>query len=88
MLDRMGAAIGRWKINSKRNINYRSFEPILRLLKSSIPSEAQYWAVWALANLTRVYSQKYCPLLRDDKGLEVLEALADNESIPKTIRHL
>ncbi|CAG2104960.1 unnamed protein product [Medioppia subpectinata] len=88
MLNRMSAAISRWKINSKRNINYRSFEPILRLLKSSIPSEAQYWAVWALANLTRVYSQKYCPLLKDDRGLEVLEQLVDNESVPHRIKHL
>ncbi|XP_054164654.1 protein zer-1 homolog [Oppia nitens] len=90
MLNRLSAAIRRWKINSKRNINYRSFEPILRLLRSNIPSEAQYWAVWALANLTRVYSSKYCPLLKEDNGIEVLEQLAQNESssIPQHIRHL
>lgn len=40
---------------------FRSFEPILRLLKNENPVyEAQYWAVWALANLTRVY----CEFLR------------------------
>lgn len=58
MLARMECAISRWEINSKRNINYRSFEPILRLLRVlSISWQAQYWAVWALANLTRVHSK-------------------------------
>lgn len=38
----------------------RSFEPILRLLRVlSISWQAQYWAVWALANLTRVHSKIY-----------------------------
>lgn len=55
VLDRMIAAIDRWDIATKRNINYRSFEPIFRLLKVTHTREAQYWAVWALANLTRVY---------------------------------
>jgi len=34
---------------------FRSLKPMLRLLSlDQIPTEAQYWAVWALANLTRV----------------------------------
>ena len=38
----------------------RSFKPILRLLvpESSVSPEAQYWAVWALCNLTTMY-RKY-----------------------------
>lgn len=89
MLSRMRFAISRWKINSKRNINYRSFEPILRLLQSDkVTSEAQYWAVWALANLTRVYCSKYCPLLVEDKGIEILEALIRREGMPSHIKQL
>ena len=44
----------RWQIDSKRNINYRSFEPIIRLLPVSHTPECQLWAVWAIANLTKV----------------------------------
>lgn len=55
VLDRMTAAINRWDINSQRNINYRSFEPILYLVKIYETPECQQWAVWALANLTKVY---------------------------------
>ncbi|XP_067139951.1 protein zer-1 homolog isoform X3 [Centruroides vittatus] len=75
VLWRMVKAIERWKLNTKRNINYRSFEPILRLLNVDHSPEAQHWAVWALANLTRVYADKYCSLLKEEGGLQMLEDL-------------
>ena len=58
VLARMMAAIDRWDINSQRNINYRSFEPILYLVRIYDTPECQRWALWALANLTKVY-RKY-----------------------------
>lgn len=54
VLERMVAAIQRWNIKSERNINYRSFEPILSLVRCYETPECQHWAVWALANLTQV----------------------------------
>lgn len=79
VLDRMAWAIERWDINTKRNINYRSFEPIFRLLKVKHTPEAQYWAVWALANLTKVYPDKYCPLVREEGGLQLLKEIDVHE---------
>ncbi|KAK7793806.1 hypothetical protein R5R35_013022 [Gryllus longicercus] len=55
VLQRMVAAIEHWDLNTERNINYRSFEPILYLARIYHTPECQHWAVWALANLTRVY---------------------------------
>ena len=43
-------------------IFFRSFEPIIRLLKVNHTPECQHWAVWALANLTKVY-RKFFSLL-------------------------
>jgi Zyg-11 family protein len=54
VLTRMKVAIERWNLRAERNINYRSFEPILRLIKVTHTPECQHWAVWALANLTSV----------------------------------
>ena len=54
VLERMVRAVSRWNIETKRNINYRSFEPIIRLLRVSHTPECQLWAIWALANLTKV----------------------------------
>lgn len=54
VLVRMVKAIERWNLNAERNINYRSFEPILSLVRCYETPECQHWAVWALANLTKV----------------------------------
>lgn len=54
VLDRMFQAIDRWSLETERNINYRSFEPILGLIKCYDTPACQIWAVWALANLTKV----------------------------------
>lgn len=54
VLSRMDAAIQAWDLNVERNINYRSFEPILGLVRCYETPECQHWAVWALANLTKV----------------------------------
>ena len=57
VLERMEVALDRWDINTRRNINYRSFEPILRLVKVVHTPQCQHWAAWALANLTRTDSK-------------------------------
>lgn len=75
-LDAMKSAIDKWPINSRRNINYRSFEPIVRLLEIDVAAEAQYWAVFALTNLTRINPSKYCPMLLPHDGLAKLRQLA------------
>ncbi|KAL5011321.1 hypothetical protein ScPMuIL_009872 [Solemya velum] len=68
-------AIERWPLNSKRNINYRSLEPILRLTSVAHTRSVQHWSVWALCNLTQVYPEKYCPLLEKENGVPILQAL-------------
>ncbi|KAJ8959490.1 hypothetical protein NQ318_022187 [Aromia moschata] len=96
VLNKMVLAIDRWDLNSQRNINYRSFEPILYLVKVYHTPECQQWAVWALANLTKVY-------LRSDRenqprntafwwrkkgGLHLLEDLIHHPSPPLAVKTL
>ena len=57
VLKKMVSAIGRWELKSERNINYRSFEPILKLTRVRHTPACQLWAIWALANLTQVYRE-------------------------------
>jgi len=58
VLDRMTKAIKNWNLDADRNINYRSFEPILQLAQVRHTPQCAHWAAWALANLTKVY-RKY-----------------------------
>ncbi|KAM7358092.1 protein zer-1 homolog isoform 2-T2 [Cochliomyia hominivorax] len=73
-------AIRRWDIKSERNINYRSFEPILGLVRCYETPQCQHWAVWALANLTQVYPDKYCQLVEQENGIQILNELIEHPS--------
>ncbi|MCJ8741248.1 hypothetical protein PDJAM_G00068570 [Pangasius djambal] len=80
VMDKMWDAIQSWDVTSRRNINYRSFEPILRLLPQSISPVSQHWATWALYNLVSVYPSKYCPLLVKEGGIALLKKVLELES--------
>nr|CAI5840564.1 unnamed protein product [Callosobruchus analis] len=88
VLFQMEDAINRWDLNSPRNINYRSFEPILYLVKVYHTPTCQHWAVWALANLTTVYADKYCALIEKEGGLKLLEELIQHPSPPQRVKDL
>ncbi|KAL0133150.1 hypothetical protein PUN28_000719 [Cardiocondyla obscurior] len=75
VLKYMVLAIENWDLNAERNINYRSFGPLLRLLDVYHTPPCQHWAAWALANLTKVYSFKYCALVVKEGGLEKLHTV-------------
>lgn len=75
VVQKMQKAIKLWPVHSERNINYRSFKPILRLLQCQHTPVVQYWATWALCNLTKVYRNKYCPLLKSEEGVDKLTDL-------------
>ncbi|XP_043914059.1 protein zer-1 homolog [Protopterus annectens] len=80
VMERMWQAIQSWDVASRRNINYRSFEPILRLLPQTVSPVSQHWATWALYNLISVYPDKYCPLLIKEGGIALLEKVLQMES--------
>uniref|UniRef100_A0A8C4ZZ88 Zyg-11 related, cell cycle regulator n=1 Tax=Gadus morhua TaxID=8049 RepID=A0A8C4ZZ88_GADMO len=80
VMKKMLDAIRSWDVTSRRNINYRSFEPILRLLPQGIAPVSQHWATWALFNLISVYPSKYCPLLIKEGGIALLEQVLELDS--------
>lgn len=88
VLELMVQAIEQWDIRTERNINYRSFEPLLRLLDVYHTPQCQHWSVWALANLTNVNPDKYCKLLLKEGGPEKLTALMSDSRPYKRIREL
>ncbi|KAG9509160.1 Protein zer-1-like protein [Fragariocoptes setiger] len=76
------------RLEDMRRAISRSFVPIMRLLEPNIAAEAQYWAVWALTNLTRVYPHKYCSRLIEDGGHERLKRLVDDPDTADYVRNL
>ncbi|XP_061389099.1 protein zer-1 homolog [Musca vetustissima] len=88
VLANMVKAIVRWDIKSDRNINYRSFEPILGLVRCYETPQCQHWAVWALANLTQVYPDKYCQLVEQENGIEILTELINHPKPYEDIKRI
>ncbi|CAH1179540.1 unnamed protein product [Phaedon cochleariae] len=88
VLGKMVSAIDRWDLDSQRNINYRSFEPILHLVQVYHTPECQQWAVWALANLTKVYPEKYCVLVETEGGLHLLQEVIMHPLPPMRVKNL
>ncbi|XP_053624950.1 protein zer-1 homolog [Plodia interpunctella] len=88
VLARVADAVQRWDLRAERNINYRSFEPILNLLHAHHTPQCQHWAVWALANLTTVYPEKYCNLVESEGGLKLLQELIEHPAPYKLVKDL
>ncbi|XP_054152774.1 uncharacterized protein LOC128951552 [Oppia nitens] len=91
MLYKLNKTIGSWKINTKQlKLNCKSLKPILNLLKMCDPNKLEmlYWPVWTLAHLTRINSQRYCPLLLNENGIEIVEQLLENQCLSYHIKHL
>ncbi|XP_043277566.1 protein zer-1 homolog [Venturia canescens] len=88
VLEGMVTAIESWDLSASRNINYRSFLPLLRLLDVYHTPQCQHWAVWALANLTKVYPLKYCSLVEAEGGIEKLNNLLTDSRPYNRIKNL
>ncbi|CAB3225746.1 unnamed protein product [Arctia plantaginis] len=88
VLARVATAVERWDLYAERNINYRSFEPILSLLHAHHTPQCQHWAVWALANLTTVYPDKYCKLVEAEGGVVLLGDLLAHPAPYELIKNL
>jgi len=81
-------AVDSWNINSKRSINYKSFNPILHILKVDCPYPCKLWAVWALTNLCQTKAGRFVPMLRRDGGVELLNKLKEAPDCPDNIKRL
>ncbi|PAA56823.1 hypothetical protein BOX15_Mlig032513g2 [Macrostomum lignano] len=58
--------------NLSRQINYRSFQPILRLLRCRRSRASYAWGTWALMSMCKHLPDKYVPLLASEGGHAVL----------------
>lgn len=78
-LQRLDKTIETWDITAHRQMSYRSFSPILKLIAGCDIPAIHHWSTWALANLCNVDAEKYCKLVRDEDGISVLKRLTRNQ---------
>lgn len=87
-LYRLVVTIKKWDIATPRQMSYRSFAPILKLISGCDSPEIHYWATWALANLCNVDPGKYCKLVSNEGGIRLLQGLSENSRTSPTVREL
>lgn len=87
-LRRLVETVDKWDIETQRQMSYRSFAPILKLISGCDTPEIHYWATWALANLCNVDPVKYCKLVIDEGGVELLQDLHSNLRTSQRVREL
>eukprot|EP00795_Rhopilema_esculentum_P010530 gene10530-19257_t len=85
-MDAVVRSVQEWDVESSRNINYRSLKPMLRLIPLDNNRCGQEWSIWALANLTKVYPQKYCELLVEEGGKELLDSVLHSETASQSMK--
>lgn len=87
-LQRLEETIEKWDLKAPRQMSYRSFAPILRLISGCDTTAIHHWATWALANLCTIDADKYCKLVRDEGGIELLQGLRENTRTSPRVRQL
>ena len=77
-----------WNLKEKRNVRYRSFVPMYRLLECSHTSVVQYWAAWEICNMTLKDPARYSPMLHEEEGVPVLRRISEDPRTTDNVRSL
>ncbi|KAI1711418.1 zyg eleven-related protein 1 [Ditylenchus destructor] len=75
VMETMVAVIGQWDLSTKIGFHYSSLKPIWKLLLMFGSPASVHWAVWALANLTSTYPEKYCRYVDEEGGEKLVQKL-------------
>ena len=85
--ERIIATIDKWDPNVDLDLSYTSLLPCLSLITSFTSFASQYWAAWALNNLTFVHPEKYCPMFLREAALDFLDTTIADTRSPDKLRH-
>jgi len=70
-----------WDNPTGEMVAYRSFRPFFKLLQCTM-KEVQLWAIWAIRHVCTKNPQRYCPMLKDEGGDDILKAMTRNAVEP------
>lgn len=92
MLHELGEVVQSWKSPDTEMVAYRSFNPFFPLLRCQSAHEVQLWAVWAMHHVCSKNPKRYCAMLVDEKGIDVLQGMLGtpetHASVAKVCRNI
>ncbi|CAG9861304.1 unnamed protein product [Phyllotreta striolata] len=86
MLEALKNAVSNWKVPESEMVAYRSFKPFFPLLKTDMDYQVQLWAVWAIHHVCTKNPKRYCRMLRDESGHNLLSELLDYDGSHSDIK--
>ncbi|KAM7287261.1 protein zyg-11 homolog B [Ixodes scapularis] len=85
MLRELGEVVQGWKSPDTEMVAYRSFNPFFPLLHCYTAYEVQLWAVWAMHHVCSKNPKRYCTMLVEEKGMDVLQSLLDSPATHEAV---
>lgn len=88
MLQELGQVVQSWKSPDTEMVAYRSFNPFFPLLHCVGAYQVQLWAVWAMHHVCSKNPKRYCTMLLEEGGIQVLRTILQDSGAHPTVARI
>lgn len=86
MLHALERSVLGWRVPDTEMVSYRSFRPFFPLLRTDADHRVQLWAVWAIHHVCTKNPKRYCLMLREECGVQLLQDIVFYEGANELIK--
>ncbi|XP_069126204.1 protein zyg-11 homolog B-like [Argopecten irradians] len=88
ILQELGEVVLKWEQPKGEMVAYRSFKPFFPLLRCYSVPTVQLWAVWAIQHVCTKNGDRYCLMLEEEGGSEILQQMIENPETNPDVKNL
>ncbi|GIY01943.1 protein zyg-11 homolog B [Caerostris darwini] len=85
MVTELGEAVTSWAVPAVEMVAYRSFNPFYPLFKCFKAYQVQLWAAWAVHHVCLKNPKRYCRMIVEEGGVEILRSLVDKPELHQSV---
>lgn len=86
LLQELATVVLQWGVPEGEMVAYRSFHPFFPLLARHDTYQVQLWAAWAIQHVCAKNAKKYCPMLIEEGGYQIISNLANTPDVNVHVR--
>ncbi|GFQ78435.1 protein zyg-11 homolog B [Trichonephila clavata] len=88
MVTELGTTVMNWDVPATEMVAYRSFNPFYPLFQCFKAYQVQLWAAWAVHHVCLKNPKRYCKMLVEEGGVEILRSLLKTPELHSAVAHL
>ncbi|KAL0277796.1 UNVERIFIED_CONTAM: hypothetical protein PYX00_004958 [Menopon gallinae] len=88
ILDQLATVVLQWGVPEGEMVTYRSFHSFFPLLACHDTYQVQLWAAWAIRHVCAKNAKKYCPMLIEEGGYQIVSNLSTNPDVHTSVRRI